>query len=254
MTGQPTEGESAASPPGLALRGISVVRSGARVLDSVTVSVARRETVVVIGPNGAGKTTLLEAAAGSVPLAGGEILVRGHPPRSFADRARSMGFLLGEAEPAAEARVRTLLDQPGIDAAWARELEGRLGLTALRSARAGALSRGERRRLLLFEALAQDKPLLLLDEPTGVFDPLQLLDVVALFRAAAQRGAGLLVTVHQMSDAEALGSRIVILNRGRVVAEGPLDALRERAGLQATSRLQDVFVALLRQEGADAPA
>jgi ABC-type multidrug transport system ATPase subunit len=250
MTGQPTEGESATSPAGLALRGISVIRSGARVLDSVTVSVARSEIVVVIGPNGAGKTTLLEAAAGSVPLASGEVLIAGHPPRSFAARARAMGFLLGEAEPPAEARVRTLLDQPGIDAAWARELEGRLGLTALRGARAGTLSRGERRRLLLFEALAQGKPLLLLDEPTGVFDPLQLVDVVALFHAAAQRGAGLLVTVHQMSDAEALGSRIVILNRGRVVAAGTLDELRDRAALTGTSRLQEVFVALLRREQA----
>jgi ABC-type multidrug transport system ATPase subunit len=250
MTGQPTEEESPTSPAGLALRGISVTRSGARVLDSVTVSVARGEIVVVIGPNGAGKTTLLEAAAGSVPLAGGEILIGGHPPRSFAARARAMGFLLGEAEPPAEARVRTLLDQPGVDAAWARELEGRLGLTALRAARAGTLSRGERRRLLLFEALAQRKPLLLLDEPTGVFDPLQLVDVVALFHAAAQGGAGLLVTVHQMSDAEALGSRIVILNRGRVVAEGTLDELRDRADLTGTSRLQEVFVALLRREQA----
>jgi ABC-type multidrug transport system ATPase subunit len=242
------------TPARLELREVSVVRAGARALERASVTVERGEIVVVIGPNGAGKSTLIEAAIGAVPLARGEVRLGGTALRSFADRARALGYLAAEAEPPAEARVSMLLEAAGGDAAWTRELETRLGLGPLRRARAGTLSRGERRRLLLFEALAAGKPFLLLDEPTGVFDPLQLVDVVGLFREAAGRGTGLLVTVHQMSDAEALGSRIVILNRGRVVAEGPLDALRDRAGLGAKAPLEEVFVALLRQEQANASA
>jgi len=238
----------------LELQEISVDRGGARVLDGVSVRVSPGEIVAVIGPNGAGKSTLLEAAIAVVPLAHGRVLVNGRATRSLAERARAIGFLAAEAEPAGEVRVGRLLEEPGPDPAWARELEARLRLGPLRSARAATLSRGERRRLLLYEALARARPFLLLDEPTGVFDPLQLVDVVALFRAVADRGTGLLVTVHQMSDAEALRSRIVILNRGRSIAEGPLEALRERVGLGAGAPLHDVFVALLREEKAHAPA
>jgi ABC-2 type transport system ATP-binding protein len=102
----------------------------------------------------------------------------------------------------------------------------------------------------LFAALLSGKPFLLLDEPTGVFDPLQLLDVVALLRECARRGTGLVVTVHQMSDAEALASRVLVLDEGRALACDTLDALRARAGLTSDASLQQVFLALLRKRRA----
>jgi ABC-type multidrug transport system ATPase subunit len=242
------------SPTRLELRDISVVRAGVQVLEDVTVSLGRGEIVAIIGPNGAGKSTLLEAAIGAIPTAKGEVLIDGRGPRAFRERACLLGFLAGEAEPPSEVRVGVILDSGGGDPAWTSDLEARLGLAPLRRAHAGTLSRGERRRLLLFEALAAERPFLLLDEPTGVFDPLQLIDVVTLLRAAAGRGAGLLITVHQMSDAEALGARLVILNGGRVIADGALDVLRTRAGLPATAPLQEIFLALLRKESPHAPA
>jgi ABC-type multidrug transport system ATPase subunit len=237
------------APKQLELKEVSVVRAGSRVLDRVSVELRRGEIVAIIGPNGAGKSTLLEAAIGAAPLATGAVLIDGRPARGLHDRACAISFLTGEAEPPHEASVATLLEeaQRVTDDSWLRELESRLGLTALRNARAGMLSRGERRRVLLYEALASAKPFLLLDEPTGVFDPLQLLDAVTLFRMASARGAGLLVSVHQMSDAEAFGARLVLLNRGRVVASGDLDALRRMTGLDSTATLQDLFLALLRQ-------
>jgi iron complex transport system ATP-binding protein len=238
----------------LEARDLSVVRSGARILDGVSLTVRQGEIVAVIGPNGAGKSTLLEAIIGASRLAGGQVLVDGRPLRSLSDRGRCFGYLAGEAEPPAEPRVAALIDaaaRANGDRGWVSEVEGRLGLPPFRSAGAGTLSRGERRRLLLFEALASGKPFLLLDEPTGVFDPLQLIDVVALFQAAAARGTGLLVTVHQMSDAEALRARLVILNHGRVLAAGHLAELRAAAGLDEHASLEQVFLSLL-QHGADA--
>lgn len=235
----------------LELRDVVVDRGAARILDRVSLSVGSGEIVAVIGPNGAGKSTLLEAIVGSVPMASGSVTLDGRRLVSLTDRARALVFLAGEGEPTAELRVGAVLDHvaaQGENGAMVRELAARLGLDGLRGARAGSLSRGERRRLLLFEALASDRPFLLLDEPTGVFDPLQLMDVVELLRAATNRGAGLLVTVHQMSDAEALGARLVLLNRGRVVAAGSLAELRARASLGDEASLHDVFVALLREE------
>ena len=238
----------------LGLWRITAVRGRRRVVDDVTLSVAPGEIVAVIGPNGAGKTSLLEAAIGAIPIASGEVRVGSQRLRGLEERARCFHFLSGEAEPPAEVPVRTLLNHaasaPGADRGLAAGLRERLGLRDLGDVPAGALSRGERRRILLFAALVSAKPFLLLDEPTGVFDPLQLLDVVTLFRECAARGTGLVVTVHQMSDAEALASRVLLLDEGRALACDSLDKLRAEAALPAGASLQQVFLALLRGRGA----
>ncbi len=236
-------------PSGLELRGLTVLRGGRRVLHKVSVGVRPGETVVVVGPNGAGKTTLLEATIGAVPLAAGDVAVDGERLRGLAPRARAFHFLAAEGEPPSEVRVATLLDRGRrVDPQVAVDIETRLGLTALRDAPAGTLSRGERRRMLLYEALVSAKPYLILDEPTGVFDPLQLVGMISLFRECAGRGTGLLLSVHQMSDAEALASRILILGAGRVLACDTIEGLRIRAGVMPAASLQEVFLALLREE------
>jgi ABC-type multidrug transport system ATPase subunit len=232
--------------PSLEVRNLSVTRATRRVLDEVSVTVGAGEIVAVVGPNGSGKTTLLETIVGGLPASAGQVLVGGRPLRGLGERARWLGYLAAEAEPPLEARVRTLLDGVRPDIEWNRTLTERLGLRTLRDATIGSLSRGERRRVLLFEALAARNPFLLLDEPTGVFDPLQLLDVVQLLHQAAGQGTGMLVTVHQMSDAEALTSRILVLARGRVVALGAMAELRALAGVSGSASLHETFLALLR--------
>ena len=233
-------------------------RGGRRVLNDVSLSIRAGEIVAIIGPNGAGKTTLLETIIGALPMSAGSIRFGGHGLLGLRERSRTLSFLAGEAEPAAEVRVSTLLDHacasatPGAspDAATRKKLERRLGLAGLGDAPAGALSRGERRRILLFGALISAKPFLLLDEPTGVFDPLQLRELVTLFHERAAAGTGFLVTVHQMSDAEALAGRFLLLCEGRALAYDTLDGLRARAHLPPTVALQEVFVALLETERA----
>ena len=234
--------------PVLEVRSVVASRGGRRVLDRVSCAITAGEIVAVVGPNGAGKTTLLEAIAGAVPIADGQVLAGGRAFASLADRARWLGHLAGEAEPPLEARVGTVIGRAAGDDAWIRTLETRLELGSLREARLGSLSRGERRRTLLFEALASPKPFLLLDEPTGVFDPLQLLDIIDLLRETAARNVGLLVTVHQMSDAEALASRVLVLDRGRTVASGSMADLRQQARVPASASLHETFLVLLRAE------
>jgi ABC-2 type transport system ATP-binding protein len=237
-----------AAPTALDVRNLVVTRGARRVLDGVSLTLGAGEIVAVVGPNGAGKTTLLETIAGALAVKAGQVAVGGRPLGSLAERARWLGHLAGEAEPPFEARVAVVLDGAAGDRAWKLKMEAELGLADLRRARIGALSRGERRRVLLFETLAGSKPFLLLDEPTSVFDPLQLLGVIALLRDAAARGAGLLVTVHQMSDAEALASRILVLEAGRTVGLGSMAELRAQAGVPATASLHATFLALLRRE------
>jgi len=229
---------------GLVVEGLSVERGRRRVLDRVSLGLAPGEIVAVIGPNGAGKSSLLEAILGFLPVAAGRVTFEGRALRDLASRARVFSFLPEEAEPPAEVRVSTLLAHAerfgrppdGLAAA----LLERLGLGPLAGARAGELSRGEKRRVALFAALATGRP-----EPLGVFDPLQLEDVLAVLRARARAGTALLLSVHQMSDAEKIASRVLVLDAGRMVAFGPLAELRARVG-RADASLEDIFIALLR--------
>jgi ABC-type multidrug transport system ATPase subunit len=239
----------------LTLHEASVVRAGRTVLRNVSLSVGAGEVLVVIGANGAGKSSLLEAVVGALPLASGAVSVHGQPLVRLADFARSMSFVAAEAEPPFESRVNTLIEDAcergRPPAALRDDLLRRLDLERLRAVPIGALSRGERRRVLLFCALVLARTFLVLDEPTGVFDPAQLIEIVKVFREHAQRGHGLLLSVHQMSDAEALADQILILHEGQVLACGPLAALRTRARVGAEVPLQAVFLSLLREARGD---
>lgn len=216
---------------------LSVRRGPHRVLEAIDLEVGAGEVVALIGANGAGKSTLLQAIAGLIP--------------SHAERLERGGVYLlpDEAQPCAEL---TVAEQLAFSAALARApqeqsqtIAARLGLGGLSSARCGSLSRGEARRVLLHGALVSALPLLLLDEPLGTFDPLQLLEVLEALKARARSGAGLLVTCHQLSDAEKLADRIVVLHEGRVLAQGTLAQLQAQARCEGAS-LEAVFLALLK--------
>jgi ABC-2 type transport system ATP-binding protein len=88
-----------------------------------------------------------------------------------------------------------------------------------------------------------------LDEPLGTFDPLQLLDVIEVLRDRARAGVALLLSVHQLSDAEKIASRVVILDQGRVIAAGTISELRARVALPEAS-LEQIFLRLLEERRA----
>jgi ABC-2 type transport system ATP-binding protein len=233
------------------VEGLTCRRAGREVLRDVSFRLAPGEVVAVIGPNGAGKTTLLEAVVGIQPVERGQVTVAGRPIRSLADRSRLFSYMPDDAEPPAEVRVGAVLAHaihygrpaPGL----VEELTDRLSLAALSEARSGDLSRGERRRLSLFCALGTSRPVAILDEPLGAFDPLQLLGITDLLRERARDGVALLLSIHQMSDAEKIADRVLLLDAGQAVALGTLDELRARVGSPAAS-LEQVFLALLRGE------
>ncbi len=235
--------------PGLVVDSVSAWRGCRPVVSAVSFDLRAGEVVAVIGPNGAGKTSLLDAVLGVLPLAGGSVSYAGQVLRTLRARARVFSYLSEGAEPPAEVRVATLLDCAArastLSAAIAGELVERLGLRALRAAFAGELSRGEKRRVLLCAALCTDRPVIVLDEPLGVFDPLQMIDIRALLHTRTHSGLALLLSVHQMAEAERIASRILLLDGGCRIAFGSLDALRAQVG-QAAASLEEVFLAFLR--------
>jgi ABC-2 type transport system ATP-binding protein len=232
----------------LKIDSLSVAVQGRRLLDGVSFDAKHGEIIGIVGPNGAGKSTLLEALVGLRPPAAGSISIAGTALARFADFSATFAFLPDGGELPPEATVETLVAHalargPRVDALVAN-LRAAFGLEPLLKQPAGTLSRGERQRTQLFCALAQSKPVVVLDEPFGVFDPLQLQGVLTAVKEVAASGAIVVAAVHQLADAEKISDRVMILDRGRRLAWGSLEALRTESGLPDAS-LEQLFLARL---------
>ncbi len=234
----------------LAVSGLGKSFGGRRVLDDVGFSVRPGEVLGLVGPNGAGKTTLFRCLAGLLPADAGRVADGGG--RSVAPRCRrdQLYFLPDGILPWPDQGVGRLLggwrDLWGATLSRGPSLEGllaRLDLGRLAAARTGSLSKGERKRFLLALALLSPQPLLLLDEPFDGLDLRQTRDVAALLREMAALGRTLFLSIHQLVDAARVCDRLIMLSDGRVVGEGTIDELRERASLPSGT-LEEVFLAL----------
>jgi len=234
---------------GLVVDRVSVDRGGRPVLIDVSFTLPPGSIVAVVGPNGAGKSSLLEAILGLLPVSSGGVTFDGRRLRNLAARAAVFSYMPDEAEPPPEVRVGTLLahaERFGRPPAHlAHHLVERLGVGRLAREHAGRLSRGEKRRVSLFAALCTARPVVVLDEPLATFDPLQMLDILPVLRDRSAAGTALLLSVHQMSDAEKVASRILVLDGGRVVGFGTLEELRAQVGHEQGT-LEDVVLELLR--------
>jgi ABC-2 type transport system ATP-binding protein len=226
---------------------LSVRRGPSTILERVTFDAAGGEIVAVLGPNGAGKTTLLDAIVGVLPRARGRVSVDGCVLSSFRDCASAFAYMPDDASLPDEVSLDTLLGSER------SHLEEALGVTPLRGARGGELSRGEAKRVWLVLTLAQERSVVVLDEPFGAFDPLQLDTVLDVVREHARAGHTVLVTIHQMSTAERIADRVVLLAGGTVAAAGSLAELHRRYGA-ASASADDVFRAVLSARPAPPPA
>ena len=212
-----------------------VVRYGDRVaVDGVTFSVRPGEVVALLGPNGAGKTTTVETVEGFRRPAAGTVRVLGLDP--VADHAAVVGRLgvmlqgggvypglrVGEAVRLFASYYERPAD-PGA-------LLERLGLASLERSTWRTLSGGEQQRLSLALALVGRPSVALLDEPTAGVDPAGRQVVRSEIRSLRESGVAVLLTTHELEDAERLADRVVIVDGGQVVAEGTPDELRRSAG------------------------
>ncbi len=219
----------------LELRGVSVSIDGARLLDRIDLRVAQGEWVGLIGPNGAGKSTLLKVVVGAVGAAQGSVSLGGRPLDGMdrRDRARLVAMVPQRPMIPAEMTVfeyvllgRTphlgpLAVESQHDLAIVEECLSRLDIEAFGRRRLGTLSGGELQRAVLARALAQQAPVLLLDEPTAALDlghHQQVLELVEEMRV--RDGLTVLTALHDLTAAAQFCDRIVLLSRGVIAAEG----------------------------------
>lgn len=213
----------------LVLTGATAEIGGRAVLAGVSAAFEPGLLHAVVGPNGAGKTTLLRVAAGLAPLVGGRAELLGEDVRrlSPAERARRLSYLPQDRRPAwgmpaAEIAALGVQDAPPEAALRrAREALADVGLAGLEERGVFDMSGGERARALLARALAARAPALLLDEPVAGLDPDAGLRVMALARREAERGACVLVALHDLGLAARTCDRVLVLQHGRTVADGP---------------------------------
>jgi iron complex transport system ATP-binding protein len=208
----------------LDLENLTVLRGECPVVDGVSLTVSAGECVGLIGPNGAGKTTLMRAAQGLLPFRGRTNLVAMTPE----DRARAVAWLPQSREIAWPVNVAALVAlgrlphgpaKPG-DAAVASAM-ARMGLTAMADRRATDLSGGEQARVLIARALAQEAPLLMADEPIAGLDPAAQIATMRVFVGLAREGRAVLLALHDLGLAARHCTRLVVLHRGKVAADGP---------------------------------
>ena len=210
----------------LHLSGLSLSRGAVPVLDRIDLTVGPGEFMGLLGPNGAGKTTLLRAALGLLPATGRSSLAVLSPDA----RARQAAYLPQGRDIAWPMPVDAVVALGRIahsDAAAPRDHPAvrdalvALGLMPLRHRDATTLSGGEQARVLIARALAQDTPLLIADEPIAGLDPSAAIGVMDLFAGLAGQGRGVIASLHDLGLAARHCTRLVVLDRGRIVADGP---------------------------------
>jgi ABC-2 type transport system ATP-binding protein len=216
------------------------------VLNDVGFQVREGEVLGLIGPNGAGKTTLLECLAGLQPCDAGELYFRDQQLES-SNRKRALFYLPDAIVPWAEQTVKWVLqffeNVYGQTHDKLVQLFAPLRLEEIKNSRLATLSKGERKRLMLALGLLTSQPLLLLDEPFDGLDLRQTRDVMTMLRSNISSGRTLLLSIHQLVDAERVCDRLVLLNAGRVAAQGTLDELRKLTNIENGS-LEEIFLAL----------
>jgi lipopolysaccharide export system ATP-binding protein len=208
-----------------------------KVVDDVSLSVKTGEVAGLLGPNGAGKTTCFYMIVGLVPCGEGTITLDDTDltARPMHVRARhGLGYLPQEASifrkmTVAENILSVLELRKGLNREQRHELleslMEELHVTHLRDQSGISLSGGERRRVEIARALAGEPRFILLDEPFAGVDPISVLDIQQIIKHLCNRNIGVLITDHNVRETLGICNHAYILNKGRVIAEGPPQAI-----------------------------
>jgi len=213
---------------------------GVEILAGVTLDIAYGRVLALVGPNGAGKSTLLSVLTGDAPPSTGTVELDGRPLAQWRARelARARSVLLQSHQVAFSFTAADVVEMgraPWINTARADD-DDRLIAEALRRADVShlrerefpSLSGGEKARVSLARVVAQDTPVVLLDEPTAALDLRHQEDVLRIARELAAEGRAVVVVLHDLSLAGAYADEIAVIDRGRLVAHGqPAEVLAE---------------------------
>ncbi len=230
--------------------------TGPDVVGPVTLTARPGEVTTLLGPNGCGKSTLLKTMSRQLAPRAGEVRAGDTPVHTLAPRRAARTIALLPQNPVAPdgltvgelvARGRhphrpwwrgeSAADAAAVDAALAET-----STAALVDRDLATLSGGQRQRVWLAMVLAQDTPVVLLDEPTTYLDPAHAVEMLELVRALARRGRTVVMVLHDLMLAGAYSDRIVVLGEGRILSEGgPREALTEETLARAYRLRADVL-------------
>ncbi|MBI9115018.1 ABC transporter ATP-binding protein [Sanguibacter suaedae] len=212
------------SPAAVEIRGLTKTYDGRAIVDGLDLTARRGEVTAVLGPNGAGKTTTVECCEGLRTPDGGTVRVLGLDPVVDSALVRErVGVMLQDGGLPTSVRALEMLRHVSTMYADPRdvaELADRLGLTSFARTTVRRLSGGQRQRLALATALVGRPELVFLDEPSAGLDPQSRHAVWELVRELRETGVSIVITTHLMDEAESLADHVVIVDHGRVIAEG----------------------------------
>jgi ABC-2 type transport system ATP-binding protein len=226
-------------------------------LDGMSFAVAPGRVTGFVGPNGAGKSTTMRVILGLDAADEGHALVGGRPYQSLRHPMRYAGSLLdaGALQPSRTGRnhLLWLAHSQGLAAQRVDQVIAQAGLDKAARRKAGGYSLGMRQRLGIAAALLGDPPVLMMDEPFNGMDPEGIIWMRGFLRSLADEGRAVLVSSHLMSELEGTADHLVIVGRGRVLADTPTrDLLATASGDQVTLRTTapDRAAAVLERAGA----
>lgn len=207
-----------------------------KAVDNISFELQKGGIVGFLGPNGAGKSTTMKIITGYLPPSEGQASVCGFDVVKAPMEVRQRVGYLPEANPLyPDMYVREFLEfmagMHRLSSPQKRisEMIGLTGLTPEQHKKIGALSKGYKQRVGLAQALLHDPEVLILDEPTSGLDPNQLTEIRTLIKALGENKTVMLST-HIMQEVEALCSRVIIINKGRIIADDAISALQQGSG------------------------
>lgn len=248
----------------ISIQNLTKMYGGQRAVDNISFEVKTGEIVGFLGPNGAGKTTTMRMITSFIAPSGGTISVGGRDLDNHVDEIKKHIGYLPENNPLyQDMPVIDYLEFTGrLQGIPGEEIGGRVvemirvtGLNREKHKKIGELSKGYRQRVGLAQALIHDPEILILDEPTSGLDPNQIVEIRKLIRELGRHKTVILST-HILPEVEATCDRILIINQGRIVADGTSDLLRKQASGQDILKVRieegdpnEVFKSLKGLEG-----
>ncbi|GAA2014766.1 ATP-binding cassette domain-containing protein [Nakamurella flavida] len=226
----PAEDATDRSAPVIDIAGLTVRYRDTLAVDGLDLTIHRGETVALLGPNGAGKSSVVNAALGLFRPSAGRVSLLGREPAA-AVAAGGVGAMLQHGGLPSESRVGEVLRLIGSRYAtpWPlAELAAATGIGDLLGRRTDALSGGQRQRVLLAMALVGTPPLLILDEPTSAMDVEARQAFWRTMSGLAERGHTVVFATHHLDEADAVADRVVVVDHGRVVADGSAARIKAR--------------------------